>query len=113
MPNYFANCHTPAEVKLMYRKLAMVMHPDKGGSAADFRELKSQYDIAANSCSHQTLLPEYFTTKQHYEYHRVRVFYYGRNGYWYKFKKANGVRVFVDAGHINLIFEVRRAVNFI
>ena len=43
MKNYFENCTTHDEAKKLYRRLAMELHPDKGGSDAEFQELNRQY----------------------------------------------------------------------
>jgi len=41
---YFFDCKNLEEAKLKYRKLAMELHPDKGGSNAQMSELTKQYD---------------------------------------------------------------------
>lgn len=43
MKNYFENCTTHDEAKKLYRRLAMELHPDKGGCDAEFQELNRQY----------------------------------------------------------------------
>lgn len=40
---YFNHCKTADEAKREYRRLAMEMHPDKGGSKESFQELNKQY----------------------------------------------------------------------
>lgn len=44
---------TESEVKTAYRKRANDVHPDKGGSAEDFKELKLCYDIALGAARHE------------------------------------------------------------
>lgn len=41
---FFIDCKTISEAKEVYRKLAKVFHPDKGGDAELFRELQKQHD---------------------------------------------------------------------
>ena len=43
MKNHFENCKTLDEAKKLYFKLAMKLHPDKGGDTAEFQELLSQF----------------------------------------------------------------------
>lgn len=43
---YFTGCRTIDDVKQMFHKLAKKLHPDAGGSAADFREMMSEYKRA-------------------------------------------------------------------
>ena len=43
MKNYFEKCTTHDEAKKLYRRLAMKLHPDKGGDDAAFQELNRQY----------------------------------------------------------------------
>lgn len=43
MTNPFLHLTQPEEVKKEFRRLAMIHHPDKGGQAADFRELNRMY----------------------------------------------------------------------
>lgn len=43
MTNYFANV-PEGEMKAAYRKFAQQMHPDKGGNAEAFKEMKRQYE---------------------------------------------------------------------
>lgn len=40
----FLDCKTPEEVKALYKRLSKVYHPDKGGSAEDFKQLKKDYE---------------------------------------------------------------------
>ena len=41
--NYFHDCTTPGEVKTLYRRLAMRMHPDRGGDTATFQSMQVEY----------------------------------------------------------------------
>lgn len=43
MQNPFLHLTQPEEVKKEFRRLAMIHHPDKGGEAADFRDLNRMY----------------------------------------------------------------------
>ncbi len=44
MNNYFTGCTTQDEAKTKFRKLCMTMHPDKGGTHAEFIELMKQFE---------------------------------------------------------------------
>jgi DnaJ-class molecular chaperone len=35
------------EIKALYRKLAMIHHPDRGGTAEDFKRIKNAYDLVS------------------------------------------------------------------
>lgn len=41
---YFLGCESEDDVKKEYRRLCKFLHPDKGGKAEDFVEMKKQYD---------------------------------------------------------------------
>ena len=41
--DYFKNCHTAAEAKDLWKKLAKELHPDKGGDHDKFIEMNLQY----------------------------------------------------------------------
>lgn len=41
--DYFKDCATLDEAKRVYYKLAMELHPDRGGDTADFQELLNQF----------------------------------------------------------------------
>lgn len=42
--NYFNDCKDLSEAKTVYRKLCLQFHPDKGGTAKQFIELKKQFE---------------------------------------------------------------------
>ena len=46
MKRYFDECRTEEELKQAYRKEARRLHPDNGGSDAEFQEMKNQFDQA-------------------------------------------------------------------
>ena len=54
MSNYFAGCATVEEVKAMYRTLAKLHHPDRGGDTATMQEVNSQYHATLNRMNGQT-----------------------------------------------------------
>ncbi len=41
---YFYDCKTQQEAKSKYKELAKKLHPDKGGSAQDFKDMQAEYD---------------------------------------------------------------------
>ena len=42
--NYFKDCITPEEAKILYKKLAKKLHPDMPtGNKADFQKMEEQY----------------------------------------------------------------------
>jgi len=41
--NYFKDCRTLDDAKKTFRRLSMELHPDKGGTNADFIELRKQF----------------------------------------------------------------------
>lgn len=48
--NYFRNGYTEInELKKQYKKLAFQLHPDRGGSNAEFQEMSNQYEKALES----------------------------------------------------------------
>jgi DnaJ-class molecular chaperone len=42
---------TPDEVKAKWRELCMVHHPDRGGNAVEFNEIRKAYKIAMDEAS--------------------------------------------------------------
>ncbi len=44
--NYFADCQNVADVKKLYRQLALKNHPDKGGDTATMQRINAQYTLA-------------------------------------------------------------------
>ena len=44
---YFSKISTIEELKNKYRQYVVIMHPDKGGSEADFKEMQAEYERAA------------------------------------------------------------------
>jgi hypothetical protein len=41
--NFFKDCKTIEEVKILYKQLALKNHPDKGGDTATMQEINAQY----------------------------------------------------------------------
>lgn len=41
---YFKDCRTLQEVKQVYKRLAMIHHPDRGGDTATMQEINLQYE---------------------------------------------------------------------
>lgn len=46
---YFSNCKTLEEVKKHYKNLAMIHHPDKGGSTERMQEINAEYQSVCNN----------------------------------------------------------------
>lgn len=46
MKNFFESCHTLDDLKREYRRLAMIYHPDCGGTDAEMQELNAAYEAA-------------------------------------------------------------------
>lgn len=46
MKKFFESCHTLDELKREYRRLAMIYHPDCGGTDAEMQELNAAYEAA-------------------------------------------------------------------
>ena len=44
MKKYFEQCSTLDEAKALYKKLAFMLHPDKGGDTAEFQEMQNQFE---------------------------------------------------------------------
>lgn len=52
--SYFESCTTVEQIKQEYRKLAMQMHPDVGGSTEAMQALNQDYEAALRCCDGQT-----------------------------------------------------------
>lgn len=52
--NYFSTAKTVAEIKALYRELAMRHHPDRGGDTATMQEINRQYTQALKRCDGAT-----------------------------------------------------------
>lgn len=48
IPQYFADCEDKEHARSRYKSMAKEMHPDRGGNAAEFSEMKRQYDAYMN-----------------------------------------------------------------
>ena len=67
--NYFINLDTAADIKVHYRKLCMVHHPDRGGDTATMQAINAQYHWALSRCDGQPFKGT--DDKQHtYRYYR-------------------------------------------
>jgi len=42
-PNFFINCTSIEDVKQLYKKLAMLHHPDKGGDTLTMQQINAEY----------------------------------------------------------------------
>ena len=42
-PNFFINCTSIEDVKQLYKKLAMLYHPDKGGDTLTMQQINAEY----------------------------------------------------------------------
>lgn len=51
---YFAGTKTVAEIKKLYRGLAMEHHPDRGGDTATMQAINTQYKVALERCNGET-----------------------------------------------------------
>lgn len=110
--NYFKDCYTLEEIKERYRTKAKILHPDKGGDPAKFRDLQEQYESIEPRIQKEEKLPPYFHVNSNYTYHRVKVTYFQRDNHWYKFHKDYGADVWIDVHHMWLIKEEVKAVIF-
>jgi DnaJ-class molecular chaperone len=83
---YFFDCKTIEEAKARYRKLAMELHPDHGGSNAEMIELSRQYD--AFLAEIEKVHPYDESIKEAFEEAKQREKYYKgfgyTSGYWYR-----------------------------
>lgn len=46
----FEQCQTLEELKKLYRKLAMIHHPDRGGNLRDMQEINNLYELHFDRC---------------------------------------------------------------
>lgn len=51
--SYFINLSTAADIKVHYRRLCMIHHPDRGGDTAVMQAINSQYHLALSQCDGQ------------------------------------------------------------
>lgn len=49
---------TPDEVKAKWRELVMIHHPDRGGNACDFNDLRKAYQTAYAAASEPKACPQ-------------------------------------------------------
>ena len=42
-PNFFINCTSIEDVKQLYKKLALLHHPDKGGDTLTMQQINAEY----------------------------------------------------------------------
>jgi hypothetical protein len=51
--SFCSHLSTVAEIKVHYRKLCMVHHPDRGGDTAVMQVINAQYHLALSNCDGQ------------------------------------------------------------
>lgn len=104
---YFDRCYTPDELKLRYRELSKLLHPDKGGNTAQFQDMQNEYERAEKTIGDRkgrNTLPEFFAINEVYEYFRRPVRYVGvEYNHYYKFVQDLGADILIDVQHIQLI----------
>lgn len=49
---------TPDEVKAKWRELCMIHHPDRGGNAVEFNEIRKAYKVAMEEASAPKACPQ-------------------------------------------------------
>lgn len=54
MSTYFTTFTTVESIKAEYRRLAMIHHPDRGGSTAVMQQINAEYKEALKRCNGQT-----------------------------------------------------------
>lgn len=67
MGKYFEGCKTTDEAKNTFRKLCMILHPDKGGSNAEFIELMKQFEAFRPTAGKQAEDGQPFNTSKFYD----------------------------------------------
>ena len=109
---HFTNCFTEAEIKAEYRRLALKLHPDVGGTDAEFRDLQEQYELALKIAGKVVLLPEIFKTDREYKYKMgwYKIAYLNRDSHWYHFRLDGGGLLQVDVDYIGLITEQNKYI---
>ena len=76
MTQYFADCKTLDELRIAYRKLAAIHHPDIGGDVATMQAINAEHDrvFEALKAAHNASADEYHqTTETPEEFRRVVV----------------------------------------
>ena len=76
MTQYFADCKTLDELRIAYRKLAAIHHPDIGGDVATMQAINAEHDRVFESlkAAHNASADEYHqTTETPEEFRRVVV----------------------------------------
>lgn len=48
-PNYFKDCRSLDDAKQLYKKLAVINHPDKGGDTATMQAINAEYQFMVKS----------------------------------------------------------------
>ena len=76
-----------------------------GGDAADFREMKHQYDNTMQDIKNSRPLPDIYNRNGNYQWWYQPIKYITRDGYFYYFERVSGCEVRIDKDHNNLIFE--------
>jgi hypothetical protein len=55
---YFSKAKSIEEAKILYKKLALENHPDKGGETATMQEINAEFELAFSFLKHQTKIVE-------------------------------------------------------
>ncbi|GAB0174866.1 MAG: hypothetical protein HHAS10_07450 [Candidatus Altimarinota bacterium] len=68
MSKYFKNSsYTENSLKKEYRKLAQIYHPDKGGKASIFKEMKEEYEVILKQLKNNTYTAEPIKAEKTYQ----------------------------------------------